>query len=68
VTTARDLTESQFDQLKQALKAAIGSDVQIDTEVDRDLLGGLVVRVGSRMIDTSLATKLTNLQLAMKEA
>ncbi len=68
VTTARDLTESQFDQLKQALKAAIGSDVQIDAEVDRDLLGGLVVRVGSRMIDTSLATKLTNLQLAMKEA
>lgn len=68
VTTARALTEPQLAQLKQALKAAVGSDVQIDTEVDRDLLGGLVVRLGSRMIDTSLATKLTNLQLAMKEA
>lgn len=68
VTTARALTESQLAQLKQALKAAMGSDVQIHTEVDRDLLGGLIVRLGSRMIDTSLATKLTNLQLAMKEA
>jgi len=46
----------------------VGSDVQIDAKVDPSLLGGLVVKVGSRMIDSSLRTKLQNLKFAMKGA
>ena len=67
VTAAAKLTDSQVTALKQALKAALGKDVMLDQRVDPSLLGGLTVKVGSRMIDTSLRTKLTNLKHAMKE-
>ena len=52
--------------LKDALRAQVGKDVQINTRVDPNLLGGLVVKLGSRMIDSSLRTKLNNLKVAMK--
>jgi len=67
VTTASALTPAQTKRLAAVLKSSIGSDVQIDTKLDPSLLGGLVVKVGSRMVDNSLKTKLDNLKLAMKE-
>jgi F-type H+-transporting ATPase subunit delta len=67
VTAASKLTESQITALKQALKAALGKEVMLDEQVDAGLLGGLVVKVGSRMVDTSLRTKLNSLKVAMKE-
>jgi len=53
-------------EVAEAIRKAVGSKVSIDVKVDPSLLGGLVVRVGSRMIDSSLKTKLQKLQLAMK--
>ena len=67
VTSAHPLDAASLEQLKAALKRAAGRDVQLQTVVDESLLGGLIVRMGSRMLDGSLATKLSNLQLAMKE-
>jgi len=68
VTSAYPLSDAQLASLKSALKTATGRDVQINTRVDAGLLGGLVVKVGSRMIDSSLRTKLNSLKIAMKEA
>jgi len=67
VTAASKLTDTQVTALKQALKAALGKDVMLDQRVDPSLIGGLMVKVGSRMIDTSLRTKLNSLKHAMKE-
>ena len=67
VTAASKLTESQVTALKQALKAALRKDVMLDQLVDPGLIGGLMVKVGSRMIDTSIRTKLNSLKHAMKE-
>jgi F-type H+-transporting ATPase subunit delta len=67
VASASKLAETQVTALKQALKAALGKDVTLEQRVDPGLLGGLVVKVGSRMIDTSLRTKLSSLKVAMKE-
>ena len=67
VTSASKLTETQVTALKQALKAALGKEVALEQRVDAGLLGGLVVKVGSRMIDTSLRTRLNSLKVAMKE-
>jgi len=66
VTSAIALTPAQTQALEEALRSVVGSKVSVDLKVDRSLIGGLVVRVGSRMIDTSLATKLRRLRLAMK--
>jgi F-type H+-transporting ATPase subunit delta len=66
VTAARALTAEQQAAVAEAIKRAVGSKVTIDVKVDPSLMGGLVVRVGSRMIDSSLKTKLQKLQLAMK--
>ena len=67
VITAAKLEDGQVRALQQALNAALGKDVEIDQRVDPALLGGLVVKIGSRMIDTSLRTKLNSLKVAMKE-
>jgi len=66
VTAAKKLTKGQLDAVSSALKSAIGSDVSLESEVDESLIGGLVIRVGSRMIDSSIRTKLQNLKFAMK--
>lgn len=66
VTSAVALTPAQTAALEQALRTAVGAKVSVDLKVDPSLIGGLVVRVGSRMFDTSLATKLRRLRLAMK--
>ena len=67
VTSAHALTSAQQTELKSALKDVAGKDVSIDLTVDPSLLGGMVVRLGSRQIDTSLKTKLNSLKLALKE-
>lgn len=66
VTSAVSLNDTQLSALKETLRGAIGKDVQLDTRVDASLIGGLVVRIGSRMIDSSLRTKLDGLKVALK--
>jgi F-type H+-transporting ATPase subunit delta len=66
VTAARTLTPDQQAAVAEAIRKAVGSKVSINVKVDPSLLGGLIVQVGSRMIDSSLKTKLQKLQLAMK--
>jgi len=67
VTSAHALTAAQQTELKAALKSVAGKDVAITITVDPSLLGGLIVKMGSRQIDTSLKTKLNSLKLALKE-
>ena len=66
VISADKLSAVQLKDLKAALKASTGRDVTLSTRVDSSLLGGLIVKVGSRMMDNSLKTKLQNLKIAMK--
>jgi len=66
VTSAHPLADEQIARLKSNLKARLGRDVAIDARVDPSLLGGLVVRLGSQMIDASIRTKLNTLAQAMK--
>lgn len=68
VTSAKALSEDQLAKVTDALKQAVGANAQIETSVDPELLGGLVVRVGSRMYDNSLRSKLQRLEIAMKGA
>jgi len=67
VVAASKLTEAQATALKQALRAALDKEVMLEERVDPTLLGGLVVIVGSRMVDSSLRTRLNTLKVAMKE-
>ena len=66
VTSAHPLNDDQVARLKSNLKARLGRDVAVEAKVDPELLGGLVVRLGSQMIDASIRTKLNNLAMAMK--
>ncbi len=66
VISAKKLTAKQLESLTAVLKESVGGTIVIDAKVDKSLLGGLIVRVGSRMIDSSLQTKLQGLKLAMK--
>jgi F-type H+-transporting ATPase subunit delta len=68
VSAARALTDAQRDELLAALRERTGRDVKLAISIDESLIGGLVVRVGSQMIDSSIRTKLANLQTFMKEA
>ena len=67
VTSAHALTAAQETELKAALKGVTGKDVTINVAVDPAILGGLIVKLGSRQIDTSLRTKLSTLKLSLKE-
>ncbi|WP_073196938.1 F0F1 ATP synthase subunit delta [Roseovarius marisflavi] len=67
VTSAKALTKAQADKLAKTLKERVGKDVKINATVDESLIGGLVVKVGSKMIDTSIRSKLNSLQNSMKE-
>ena len=66
VTSAEKMTKAQQDALKKQLKKNLGQDIAFEVEVNPELLGGLVVKVGSKVIDSSIKTKLENLTLAMK--
>jgi F-type H+-transporting ATPase subunit delta len=67
VVSAKALTKAQADKLAKTLKASTGKTVTLNATVDESLIGGLIVKVGSRMIDTSIRAKLNSLQNAMKE-
>ncbi len=67
VTSAVALTDAQRSNLAQTLSQNVGKDVKIQDTVDESLIGGLIVKVGSKMIDTSIRSKLNSLQNAMKE-
>ena len=66
VVTARPLNDDQLAGLKQQLRTRAGRDVSIDAAVDPDILGGIVVKLGSQQIDASIRTKLNRLAQAMK--
>ncbi|MGF1463798.1 MAG: F0F1 ATP synthase subunit delta [Maricaulaceae bacterium] len=65
---ATPLSAEQTDALKAALARALGREVEVDVETQADLIGGLIVKIGSRMFDNSLRAKLEGMTLAMKEA
>lgn len=66
VTSAEKLSDKHINDIKVALKSSIGRDVLLSARVDKSILGGLIVKVGSKMMDNSLKTKLQNLKIAMK--
>ena len=68
VTVAEQLNDKNLDALKAALKSVTGKDVALNVKVDPSIIGGLVVKLGSRMVDSSLRTKLNSIKNAMKEA
>ena len=68
VTVAEPLSDKNLDALKAALKSVTGKDVALNVKVDPSIIGGLVVKLGSRMVDSSLRTKLNSIKHAMKEA
>jgi F-type H+-transporting ATPase subunit delta len=68
VTVAEPLSDANLDALKAALKSVSGKDVDLNVKVDPSIIGGLVVKPGSRMVDSSLRTKLNSIKHAMKEA
>jgi len=68
VTVAEPLNDKNLDSLKAALKSVTGKDVVLNVKVDPSIIGGLIVKLGSRMVDSSLRTKLNSIKHAMKEA
>ena len=67
VTVADQLSGARLNEIRAALKSVTGKDVQVDVTVDPSIIGGLKVKLGSRMVDASLRTKLNSIKLAMKE-
>ena len=68
VTVAEQLNDARMSDIRDALKAVTAKDVTIDVTVDPSIIGGLKVKLGSRMVDASLRTKLNSIKFAMKEA
>ena len=68
VTVAEALSDANLDALKAALKSVTAKDVTLNVKVDPSIIGGLIVKLGSRMVDSSLRTKLNSIKHAMKEA
>ncbi|HEY6022587.1 MAG TPA: F0F1 ATP synthase subunit delta [Pseudolabrys sp.] len=69
VTVAEKLSDKNLDALKSALKSVTGGkDIDLDVKIEPAIIGGLIVKVGSRMVDSSLRTKLNSIKFAMKEA
>lgn len=68
IVAAAPLTDAQRADLEATIKKSVGAEIALDVTVDESLIGGLVVKVGSKMIDTSVRSKLAALQTAMKEA
>jgi len=67
VTVAETLNDARLSEIRDALKSVTGKDVQVDVTVDPSIIGGLKVKLGSRMVDASLRTKLNSIKHAMKE-
>jgi F-type H+-transporting ATPase subunit delta len=66
VVSAKKLSAKQLKEIEDTLKNATGTNVSVDASVDESLLGGLIVKVGSQMVDSSLKTKLNQLRFSMK--
>lgn len=67
VTVAEALGETHLTSIKDALKSVTGKDVDIDVRIEPSIIGGLIVKLGSRMVDASLKAKLNSIRHAMKE-
>jgi len=67
VVSAKSLTQGQSDKLAEAIKERVGKEIKINASVDESIIGGIVIKVGSKMIDTSIRSKLNSLQTVMKE-
>ena len=67
VVSAKSLTKGQSDKLANAIKERVGKEIKINASVDESIIGGIVIKVGSKMIDTSIRSKLNSLQTVMKE-
>ena len=68
VTSADELSHNQKNEIRDQLKQTLGEKLSLNFNVDRKIIGGLIVKVGSKMIDSSLATKINKLKIAMREA
>jgi F-type H+-transporting ATPase subunit delta len=68
VTVAEGLNDARMNDIRAALRDVTGKDVKVDVTVDPSIIGGLKVKLGSRMVDASLRTKLNSIKIAMKEA
>ena len=68
VTSADDLSDHQQQDIKEQLRKILGEKLSLNFKVDKNIIGGLIVKVGSKMIDTSLANKINKLKIAMKGA
>jgi F-type H+-transporting ATPase subunit delta len=68
VTSAQPLSEQQAAELAETLTSSVGKNVKLDVHVDPAILGGLIIKIGSRMIDSSLRTKLTAMKVGLKAA
>jgi len=68
ITVAEKLSDNNLDALKTALKSVTGKDVTLNVKIDPSIIGGLMVKLGSRMVDSSLRTKLNSIKHAMKAA
>ena len=67
VVSAKILTQGQSDKLAKVIKERVGKEIKINASVDESIIGGIVIKVGSKMIDTSIRSKLNSLQTVMKE-
>ena len=68
VTSADELSDNQKNGVKDQLKQILGEKLSLNFNVDRKIIGGLIVKVGSKMVDSSMATKINKLKIAMREA
>ena len=68
VISAEELVDDQKNQIKNQLKSILGKKLSLNFNVDKKIIGGLIIKVGSKMVDSSLATKINKLKIAMTEA
>ena len=68
ITSADELNDDQKNNITNQLKSILGDKLSLSFDVDKNIMGGLIVKVGSKMIDTSLANKINKLRIAMKGA
>ena len=68
ITSADELNDDQKNNITNQLKSILGDKLSLSFDVDKNIMGGLIVKVGSKMIDTSLANKINKLKIAMKGA
>jgi len=67
LTAAEQINDARLAEIKDTLKSVTGKDVVVDVKIDPEIIGGLIVKLGSRMVDSSLRTKLNSIKHAMKE-